>query len=72
MSTEIPAAGSPEETRREMKSRFDEVNAAAEQSHRLRRESDDRKYAKAHNITTKLSDDQHDSGKVGENDSPGG
>jgi hypothetical protein len=72
MSADTPAAGSPEGIRREMKGRFDAVNAAAEQSHRLRRESDDKKYAKAHNITTKLSDDQHDSGKAGENDSPGG
>ena len=70
MSADTPASRSSEEIRREMKSRFDAVNAAAEQSHRLRRESDDRKYAKAHNITTKLGDAQHDSGKVGENESP--
>jgi hypothetical protein len=72
MSTETPEARSPEAIRREMKIRFDAVNSAAEQSHRLRREMDDKKYAIAHNITTKLSDNEHDSAKVGENDSLGG
>jgi hypothetical protein len=64
------------EIRREMKSRFDIVNAASEERRRLRRESGDFKTAKAYNRPPKFfvdvdgDIDAYDG--MGENDSLGG
>jgi hypothetical protein len=68
----------PGEVRREMKSRFDVVNAASEERRRLRRESGDFKDAKAYKRPPKFFIDGDGEGEVdvydgmGENDSLGG
>jgi hypothetical protein len=75
MSTQMSQV-SPEAIRREMKGRFDAVNAASEERRRLRRELGDFKEAKAYKRPPKLFID--DDGEVdvydgiGENDSLGG
>jgi hypothetical protein len=78
MSTQMSPVpeGSPEAIRREMKRRFDAVNAAAEDRHQLRRDLGDIAEAKAYNRPRKYSSysdvDRDDSDGMGENDSLGG
>ena len=71
MSTQMSEM-SPEKIRVEMKRRFDAVNAAAEERHRLRRESDDVKEAKAYDRPRKHVSDVAELDGMGENDSLGG
>ena len=71
MSTSVSPM-SPEGIRREMKSRFDLVNAKAEVRHQLRRDLGDIKEAKAYNRPIKPVDTVDELAGLGENDSSGG
>jgi hypothetical protein len=63
---------SPEGIRREMKSRFDAVNAEAEVRHQLRRDLGDSKEAKTYNRPLKPVGAIDELAGLGENDSSGG
>jgi hypothetical protein len=75
MSPNIPATTlSPDEYRREMKRRFDAVNAAEESRKNARYTTSSIKYAEEKSLTTRelTSSNVGETPEIGENDSSGG